>query len=656
MTDVFISYSSEDRDRVRPLVTTLERGGWSVWWDRQIDAGTAFDREIEKAIDEAKCIVVIWSKNSVESEWVRTEAGEGLERGNLVPVMIENVKLPLAFRRIQAIDFAGEDAFDQIRESVARFALPASQETSDQTPFVAREAEKARVEVMLDRIREKEGKTLIISGEAGVGKTRLTKELANIAAKKNYLVLTGHCLEMEGAPPYQPLLEQIAQVSRMFNPEVFRENLGDNAPEVAKLMPELRQQFSDIKASAELPPEQERRYLLNGVGDFIERGATPTPMVLIFEDLHWADDSTCILLRYLADRLKDCPVMIIGTYRDDDLDSASPFARILQELNRERLTQEVSLKRLGKEGVQQLIEGRARKTAPVELIDLVYTETEGNPFFVEEVFRHLEEEGKLFDENGEFMTGVEIADTEVPRGVRLIIVERLDRVSDLCNKVLTIAAVAGRKFSFDLMLSVNAKLDEDDVLDALEEAESARLIEDLSEGREAKYGFVHEQIRQTLLTNLSFPRRQRTHLRVATALEEMYGSKSAEYAGELSYHLYQAGSGADGDKTAHYLTLAGIRALSSLAFEDALRLIDSAMEVISESNVENLSKLFVTKAEALCGMGKIDDSLAAYTKAIELIDDELIRDDTILQRCRMLLDVWRGSESVEDLEMLLARK
>ena len=119
MTDVFISYSSEDRDRVRPLVATLERGGWDVWWDRQIDAGVAFDREIERAIDEAKCIVVVWSSTSVESEWVRTEAGEGLEKGNLVPVLIEDVKPPLAFRRIQAIDYGAEEAFGQIREAIA---------------------------------------------------------------------------------------------------------------------------------------------------------------------------------------------------------------------------------------------------------------------------------------------------------------------------------------------------------------------------------------------------------------------------------------------------------------------------------------------------------------------------------------------------------
>ncbi len=656
MTDVFISYSSEDRDRVRPLVTTLERAGWSVWWDRQINAGAAFDREIEKAIDSAKCIVVVWSGTSVESEWVRTEAGEGLEKGNLVPVLIEDVKPPLAFRRIQAIDYTAEEAFEQIREAVSRFAAPSTQETGDQTPFVAREPEKARAVEILNRISDKEGKTLIISGEAGVGKTRLTKELGNFATQKNYLVLTGHCLEMDGAPPYQPLLEQIAQVSRMFSPEVLRQSLGDNAPEVARLMPELRQQFPDIKASADLPPEQERRYLLNGVGDFIARGAVPRPMVLVFEDLHWADDSTCILLRHLADRLKDSPVMLIGTYRDDELESASPFSRMLQELNRERLIEEISLKRLGKAGVKQLIEGRARKTAPAELIDLVYAETEGNPFFVEEVFRHLKEEGKLFDETGEFMAGVEIADTEVPRGVRLIIAERLDRVSESCKKVLTTAAVTGRKFSFDLMLSVNSKLDEDDVLDALEEAETARLIEDLSEDREAKYGFVHEQIRQTLLTNLSFPRRQRTHLRIAESLEKIYGSRSSEHAGELSYHFYQAGSGADRDKTAHYLMLAGERALQSLAFEDALRLIESAIEVVPEHSIEITAKLFVAKAAALCGIGRIDDSLASYSKATELIDDDLMCDDIILERCKMLLDVWRGSEAVEDLEALLGRK
>jgi predicted ATPase len=355
-------------------------------------------------------------------------------------------------------------------------------------------------------------------------------------------------------------------------------------------MPELRQQFPDIGQPAELPPDQERRYLLNGVGDFVDRGARVQPMLLIFEDLHWADDSTCILIRHLADRLRESPVLIVGTYRDDELDANRPFNRTLQELTRERLIEEVVLKCLDKTGVQHIIEGRAGKTAPAELVDLVFDETEGNPFFVEEVLRHLEEEGKLYDKNGEFTSGVEIRDTEVPRSLRLVIGERLARVSDTCRTVLTSAAIVGRTFSFDLLLLINAKLDEDDVLDALEEADSASLVEDLSRDREARYGFVHEQIRQTLLAELSFPRRQRLHLRIGNALEELHGESADEHAGELSYHFLRAGQAAETDRTVTYLCLSAQRALDSLAFEDALKRVEEGLEFASGEAASRLHR------------------------------------------------------------------
>src|SRR5262249_53076499 len=155
-----------------------------------------------------------------------------------------------------------------------------------------------------------------------------------------------------------------------------------------------------------------------------------------------------------------------------------------------------------------------------ELVALVYAETEGNPFFVEEVFRHLHESRKLFDESGCWRSGLQIADTDVPRSVGLVIGQRLARVSDECRRILTIAALAGKAFRFDLLARFQG-VDEDDLLNALEEAAGATLIEDVSAGGEARYAFVHEQIRQTLLSLLSTARRQRLHLRMADAIEAL---------------------------------------------------------------------------------------------------------------------------------------
>ncbi|MGH6909524.1 MAG: TIR domain-containing protein, partial [Phenylobacterium sp.] len=262
MSDVFVSYSSQDRARVVPLVQALERRGWSVWWDRKIDAGTAFDREIEAAIDEAKCIVVVWSENSVQSDWVRSEASEGLNRGILAPVAIDPVRPPLAFRLTQTVDLTAADAsLEPLIEAVRRHCPLANRGGRNQSPFTGRAVELAHLEGLLQRARGGDGALVLLSGEAGVGKTRLVKEVEALARQGGMLALTGRCVLAEGAPPYQPLLEQIEQVGRLAPGPALRTALGENAPELAKLMPELRQQFPDIPMPIELPPDQERRYL-----------------------------------------------------------------------------------------------------------------------------------------------------------------------------------------------------------------------------------------------------------------------------------------------------------------------------------------------------------------------------------------------------------
>src|SRR5580698_230641 len=142
MADVFVSYASQERDRVAPIVEAIEQRGWTVWWDRRIDAGTTFDREIEAAIDEAKCMVVVWSSNSVESDWVRSEAHEGLTRGILVPVAIDTVRPPLAFRLTQTVDLTGADASTEaLLEAIRRFCPPSLRTGRNQSPFVGRDAE-----------------------------------------------------------------------------------------------------------------------------------------------------------------------------------------------------------------------------------------------------------------------------------------------------------------------------------------------------------------------------------------------------------------------------------------------------------------------------------------------------------------------------------
>jgi tetratricopeptide (TPR) repeat protein len=652
MSDVFVSYASQDRERIVPLVEAIERGGWSVWWDREIGAGSAFDREIEKAIDQARCIVVVWTAGSVESDWVRNEATEGLERGVLLPVLIDAVRPPLAFRRTQTIDLSSDGAVDPLLNAISQFVPVSAAEDPDESMIVGRDAELSRVAELVGNAARGSGGFVLLCGEAGVGKTRLGQETAVLARNAGMLTLSGYCLEIDGAPPYHPLIQQIEQANRMVDAGQLRAALGENAPEMAKLMPELRQYYSDIAEPISLPPDQERRYLLHGCGEFIARAAEAQPMLLTFEDLHWADESTCVLLRHLAERLQDEPVLMLGSYRDDELESGSPFARTLQELVRERRVEEIRLRRLDVADVTALLESRAGQRPPERLVSLIFSETEGNPFFVEELYRHLEETGKLFDDEGRFRTEVSVTDTEVPRSVRLVLEQRLERVSDPCRSLLTVAAVVGRLVSYEQLARLS-DLEGEPLFDALEEAEAALLMEDVSVGREVRYQFVHEQIRQTLLGTLSIPRRQRFHLRVATALEESLGAKAEQSAGEIAYHLYQAGAAADSERTFKYLSLASQRALDALAFEDALKQLDMALEVIEPDNLDGLGRVHAMRGFALRGAARIDDALAALAAGIELGEQVDNYTDLLLQCSELLVDLYRGAEALAHLQRLL---
>jgi predicted ATPase/class 3 adenylate cyclase len=523
----------------------------------------------------------------------------------------------------------------------------------ERTPYVGRSAERERLMHHLERAKKGRGSVVLIAGESGVGKSRLAEEIAERARGAGFLTLWGRCRDVEGAEPYLALTQQIEQAARSVTPETLRELLGENAPEIAKLMPELRQRYDDIPDAVELPPEQERRYLLHGVSAFVERTTRARPQVLVFEDLHLADDSTLLLLRHLSHRVAEMPLLILATYRHTELESGRSLGNALPELLRERSVEEMVLSRLDESGVAALIEARAGKRPPPELVSLVHFETEGNPFFVEEVFRHLHDAGKLLDDAGEFRSGIEIADTEVPRSVGLVLGHRLDRVGETCRSALTAAAILGRTFRFDLVILLRGD-DEDALLDAMEEAEKATLIEDASLGREARYRFVHEQIRQTLLSRLSTPRRQRLHLRAASGLEKLYGSRVEERAAEVAHHLCMAGAAAEPERAAHYLELAGQRAMSALAFEDALRHFDVARSVVPEEDRQGRGRLLGLRALALRGAMRIEDSLEAFASALEVLPEGAERANVLYERSRLLLDLYRGREAFESLEALLA--
>jgi class 3 adenylate cyclase/tetratricopeptide (TPR) repeat protein len=490
----------------------------------------------------------------------------------------------------------------------------------ERTPFVGRKVERAELRRFLDQAVRGHGALVMIGGEPGVGKTRLAEELVAEARQRGLLALIGHCYEMEGATPYIPFVEILKAATRVVPPAALRETLGDSAPEVAKLLPELRRLFPDIPPPLELPPEQERYYLFNSMQEFMERSGRAQILLLVLEDLHWVDDSTMLLLQHIAQRLQELPVLIVGTYRDVELDVARPLARALRELTRQRLAHRLALKRLPQDAVEAMLRALTEQEPPPSLVQAIYSETEGNPFFVEEVFKHLAEEGKLFDVQGRWRRDLSIDELDVPEGIRLVIGQRLERLNEEWRRALTAAAVIGRGFSFELLEALG-EVDTDVLLDAVDEAERAHLITAVSDGPDDRFTFAHELIRQTLLSGISLPRRRRLHLRVAEAMELVYARALEEHTADLAHHLYQAGAAADPRKTVHYLTLAGESAIAAAAFEEALRYYDSALSLQPTDDRRGRADLLYKRGLAKRSLGRLEDAFVDWREALAAHDE-----------------------------------
>jgi predicted ATPase len=350
-------------------------------------------------------------------------------------------------------------------------------------------------------------------------------------------------------------------------------------PEIARLMPQLLRLFPDLPPPLEIPPEQSRRLLFNAVAEVLTRTAGNRPVLLLLEDLHWADEGTLSLLNHLARLTPKIPVVIVATYRDHDLDPGGSLAATLDELTRLHLAQRIALDGLAQPDVAEMIRGLSDREPPKTVVDLIYSGTEGNPFFVEELFLHLVERGKLTDSNGEFRSGLKLAEIDVPQSLRLVIGRRLSRLGDGTLKILATAAVIGRSFSFEL-LEASTRMDVDSLLDSVEEAEKAALISSTLQYHEARFQFSHELIRQTVLGEISAARRQRLHLGAADAIERLHAADLEDYAEDLAHHLRQAGAAADTARTVHYLAMAAKQAMTRSAILDAIEHLTRGLDLL----------------------------------------------------------------------------
>ena len=392
--------------------------------------------------------------------------------------------------------------------------------------FVGRERELAELTTALEDALSGRGRLVMLVGEPGIGKTRTAQELATVAETRGAQVLWGRC----------------------------------GAADIAEIVPGIRGKLTDLETPPALEQEQARFRLFDSITTFLKNAAQRQPLILVLDDLHWADRSSLLLLEFLAREIGASPFLLIGSYRDVEITRRHALSQTLGSLVREQLFQRVQLDGLTQQEVGQLVEGSAGITLTPEAAEIIHKRTDGNPFFVGEVTRQAPLDNLTQDLEGA---------VTIPEGIRDAVGRRLNRLSDQCNLMLTTAAIIGREFELMLLDSVMGDITEDQLLAAMDEAVTAHLIEELPQSM-GLYQFTHALIQETLWEELSTTRKVRLHALIAETLEGMYGDDTGARAAELAHHFAEAEPVLGAEKLVHYSLLAGEQALATYAYEDAL--------------------------------------------------------------------------------------
>ncbi len=439
--------------------------------------------------------------------------------------------------------------------------------------FVGREAELGQLQRSFDAALSGEGAIGMVVGEPGIGKTSLCEQLATYVAMRGGKALIGHCYE-EGSLslPYLPFVEAMRSYVLARDPDGLRHDLGSGAAEVARVVSEIRDRLpqTDLAAPVSSGPEDDRWRLLQAVTGFLRNASGVQPLLIVLEDLHDADRGTLDLLLHLSRNLQGARLLIVGTYRDVEVDRNHPLSGALAELRRSAGLVRVSLRGLTVDEVHRMYCVIRGQEVPWSRAEAIHRQTEGNPLFVQEVLRYLVEEGLVVREGGRYALTEAGADAGIPEGLRDVVGKRLSRLSERANQVLSVASVIGRDFRLDVLQRV-VTFTEDELIEALEEAQERAVIEEHGSGGPLAFRFTHAFFRETLYEEIFAARRIRWHQQVARALEAVHAKRLEEHAAELAEHFAHSSDPADLTKAVEYAELAARKAESVYAYGEAVR-------------------------------------------------------------------------------------
>ena len=429
-----------------------------------------------------------------------------------------------------------------------------------------------------------ERRVVLFGGEPGVGKTRLAAALAAFAYEEGGgVVLAGRCDEDLGVP-YQPFVEALRHFVDHTPPEHLRDRLGRYGGELVRLLPEVAERLPDLAPPLRSDPETERYRLFDAVAGWLAAVSSEQPLLLVLDDLQWAAKPTLLLLRHVLHAAEPLRLLVVATYRDTDIGRGHPLGELLADLRRDTGVERIALSGLTVAGVVGYLEAASGHALNDEddtaLALAIHDETDGNPFFIREVLRHLAETGGIAERDGRWGPTVDIDRLGIPEGVRDVVGRRLSRLSDLANQALTAAAVIGTAFDVAVVGPV-CGLDDDELLAALEEAEAARIVAEVP-SIAPRYRFAHRLVRDTLYDELSAGRRARLHRRAAEAIESVHAGRLGEHLSALANHYSRAAApaGETAGKAVGYAVQAGERALAQLAHDEAVAWYHRALDLI----------------------------------------------------------------------------
>jgi DNA-binding SARP family transcriptional activator len=600
--DLYEDWATERRDSLRQLWSELqfrlaqefERRGDQDNAERQLNRLLQADPSDERAAQELMRLLIRHGRRPDALRVYQRLAGS-LRRDLDVEPSADTLKLN------QQISAGESSTVAPVTQFRCTYPFPASVE------LVGREVELRQLEGILSRGRSA-GQAVLIGAPAGTGKSALVGHLVSTAQAQGVLCLAGGCYEERGAVPLGPFHDALADFLLAQPIDSIRAQLGTGVVDLARVVPELRYQLNLTDEASTDSPQVDRLRVFSAIHNCLralaERGAT----VLCLEDLHAADDGTLQLFHFLARQTRRLPLVLIGTYRDDETGPDHPLTQMRLGVARERLADQISLSSFDSGATRRLVESVLGSSASDSLHEALYTSTGGNPLFIEQLLLTLRENGRIQPRQGVWVGTADVGNSTFI--MREVISQRLARLDASCRETLGMAAVLGYTFEYDLLLEMQSPKEEPVLLADLDAGIAASVLQEMPSG----YAFRHNLLREAVYWDLSAPKRMLLHTQAGATLERRAGERAGDLAAELAHHFVSAGHAAPlRRKALHYSLEAGRRADRISAHREALHHFRSACELIEATGTQvDLER----RLDALEGRGRAERELAMWPQAV----------------------------------------